>query len=49
MKLGKVVDLGPGHIVLNENPTIPTESGTAALQFSAHAYCSQTVAHLSNC
>ena len=30
MPLGTEVGLGPGHIVLNEDPATPTESGTAA-------------------
>ena len=40
MPLGKEVGLGPGHIVLDGDP---------APSLSAHAYCGQTVAHLSNC
>jgi len=44
MPLGKVVGIGPGHIVLDGDPA-PT---AAALTFG-HAYCGQTVAHLSNC
>jgi len=39
MPVGTEVDLGPGHIVLDGDP--------AALLFSAHVYCGQTVAHLS--
>jgi len=34
--------------VLDGDPA-PTERGTAAPHFSAHVYCGQTVAHLSNC
>ena len=30
-------------------PSSPTERGTAAPHFSAHVYCGQTIAHLSNC
>jgi len=50
MPLGTEVGLGPGDIVLDEDPA-PTERGTAALpkHFVAHVYCGQTVAHLSNC
>jgi len=43
------VGLGPDDIVLDEDPAHPTERGTAVPQFSAHIYCGQTVAHLSNC
>jgi len=49
MRLGTEVGLGPGDIVLDGDPAPPTERGTAAAQFSAHVYCGQTVAHLSNC
>jgi len=45
MPLGKEVGLGPGHIVLDGDPA-PHSSPSP---FSAHAYCGQTVAHLSNC
>jgi len=43
MPLGKEVGLGSGHIVLDGDP-VPDPS-----PLSAHAYCGQTVAHLSNC
>jgi len=43
------IGLEPGHIVLDGDPTPPTESGTATPYFSAHVCCGQTVAHLSNC
>jgi len=36
--LGKEVDLGPGHFVLDRFPAIG-ERSTAAPLFSAHAYC----------
>ena len=50
MPLGTEVDLGPGHIVLDDDPAPPSpESGTAAPLFLAHVYCDQTVAHLSYC
>ena len=38
MPLDTEVDLGPGHFVLDGFPAIG-ERGTAALLFSAHAYC----------
>jgi len=49
MPLGKEVGLGPGHIVLDGDP-VGTQRPTAAPPYvSAHVYCGQTVAHLSNC
>jgi len=39
MKLGVQVDLGPGHIVLDGNPS-PTKGHSP--QFSAHICCGQT-------
>jgi len=45
MKLGVLVGLSPGHIVLDGDPA-PHSSPSP---LSAHAYCGQTVAHLSNC
>ena len=36
--LGTEVDLGPGHIVLDEVPAL-RERGTTAPLFSAHVYC----------
>ena len=48
MPLGTEIELGTGHIVLDGDPA-PPERGTAAPHFSAHVYCGQTVAHLSNC
>ena len=45
MPLGKEVGLGSGHFVLDGDPA--THSSPSPL--SAHAYCVQTVAHLSNC
>ena len=41
MKLGAEVGLGPGHIVLDENPAPSPKWGTAG-QFSAHVRCGQT-------
>ena len=51
MPLDKEVSLGPGHIVLDSDPvgTQRPSPTTAPVQFSAHVYCGQTVAHLSNC
>jgi len=49
MPLGTEVGLGPGNIVLDANPTPPPKKGLNSPHFSAHDYCSQTVAHLSNC
>jgi len=45
MPLGKVVGLGPGHIVLDGEPA----HHSSPSPLSAHAYCGQMVAHLSNC
>jgi len=45
MPIGKEVGLGPGHIVLDGDPA----TTAAPPHFSAHVYCGQTVAHLSNC
>ena len=44
MALGMAVGLGPGHIVLDEQPApLPQkEGGRAPTQFSAHFYCGQT-------
>jgi len=51
MPLGMEVGLSPSHIVLDGDPTPPPKKeGTAAPpHFSAHVYCGQMVAHLSNC
>ena len=46
MKLGTVVGLGLGHIVLDGDPAPPPERGTAAPLFVVHVYCGQTVANL---
>jgi len=51
MPLAMEVGLGPGHIVLDWDPAAPQKGGTVASphpQFSAHVYCSQLFAHLSN-
>jgi len=49
MRLGKEEDLGPGHIVLDGDPALRPQRGTAPLEFLVHVYCGQTVAHLSYC
>jgi len=51
MPLGMEVGLGPGDIVLDEDPAPqPTERGTAAPSpLFDPVCCGQTVAHLSNC
>ena len=46
MSLGTKVGLGPGRTVLHVDPALPSQRSTA-LQFSAHVYCGQTVAHVS--
>ena len=60
MPLGKEVDLGPGDTVLDgdpapqwkgaqQDPPTPRKGAEQPLpHFSAHVYCGQTVAHLSN-
>jgi len=49
VSLGTEVGLGPVDIVLDENTAPHTKRGTAPPpHFSAHVYCDQTVAHLSN-
>ena len=40
MKLGMQVGLGPGHIVLDEDPPSPPQRGTSP-QFLAHICCGQ--------
>jgi len=40
MKLSTQVDLGPGHIVLDRDPTPPPKRDTAP-QFLAHVRCGQ--------
>jgi len=44
MKLGMQVGLGPGHIVLDGDPALPTQRGTAPTQFLAHICCGQMAA-----
>jgi len=48
MPLGKVLGLGPGHTVLDGNQWGPSPHNSP-FPGSSHAYCGQTVAHLSNC
>jgi len=45
--LGTEVGLGPGHIVLDEDPAPLFPRKGHSTQFSAHVCCGQTVAHLS--
>jgi len=42
MKLSTEVGLGPGHIVLDENPAPPPQKIGQSPQFSAHVSCGQT-------
>jgi len=50
MPLGTEVRLGPGDIVLDGDPAPLSKKGhSSAPLFSAHIYCSQTVAHLDYC
>ena len=43
MKLGTQVGHGPGHIVLDGDPTpLPKKGAAPTAQFSAHFYCDQT-------
>jgi len=44
MKLGVQVGLGPGHIVLDGDPALYPQVGTALPQFSAHIRCGQMAA-----
>ena len=44
MKLGTHVGLGPGHIVLDWDPTPLPQRGTTTTQFSAHICCGQMAA-----
>ena len=42
MKLGTQVGLGPGHIVLDGDPTLPSSNGhSPPPQFLAHICCGQ--------
>jgi len=43
MKLGMQVGLGPGHILLDRDPSPPPQRGTA-VQFLAHISCDQMAA-----
>jgi len=44
MKLGMKVGLGPGHIVLDGDPTPPPPKGTQPPNFKAHICCGQMAA-----
>jgi len=46
---GKLIGLGQIHIVLDGDPAPAHGEGHSRPHFSAHAYCGQTVAHLSHC
>jgi len=48
MPLGTEVGLGPGDIVL-DGDSAPPWKGAQQPPLSAHVYCGQTVANLSNC
>ena len=48
MPHGTEVGLSPGDIVL-DGDSAPQGKGHSNTHFSAHVYCGQTVAHLSNC
>jgi len=48
MPFGTEVGLGPGDIVLDGDPALPTERAQRPPLFG-HVYYDQTVAHLSNC
>jgi len=43
------IGLGPGDIVLDGDPAPSHGNGHSSPHFSAHVYCGETVAHLSNC
>ena len=42
MPLGSEVGLGPGHILLDEDPAPHPRKGHNSPHFSAHVYCGQT-------
>ena len=44
MKLGMQVGLGPGHIVLDGDPTLLPKGAQPPPQFSAHISCGQMAA-----
>jgi len=44
IKLGMLVDVGPGHIVLDGAQLTLPQKGVGVPQFSAHLYCGQTAA-----
>jgi len=47
--LGREVGLDPGDIVLDGDSAHHRKGQSSPTHFSAHVYCGQTVAHLSNC
>ena len=42
MALVMEVGIGPGHIVLDADPALPSQKRAHSPQFSAHVYCGQT-------
>jgi len=42
MPLGTEVGLGPNHVMLNGNPSDPTERAQQLPHFSVHVYCGET-------
>jgi len=47
--LGTEVGLGPGDVVLDGDSALQRNRAQQPPHFSAHVYCDQTIAHLSNC
>ena len=45
MPLGTEVNLGPGHMLLNDDPA-PPKRGTAGPQFSVHTCCGQAAGQI---
>ena len=48
MPLGYRTEVGLGSVVLHVDPAPPRKGAQQSPYFSAHVYCGQTVAHLSN-
>ena len=49
MPLGTEVGLGPGDIVLDEDPAPPQKGAQQPPHYLVHIYCGKMVAHLSYC
>jgi len=49
MPLGTEVDVVPSDLALDGDPAPLTKGAQQPPNISAHVYCGQTVAHLSNC